>query len=1291
MTKNTLSMIARLSGQSNYDIWSIRIEAVLTEKGLLSTIKPDTIVTEELDQKGLAMIRLSLDDGPLLQVRQCKTAAETWTSLKNLYSPKGFSSEFLICKELFETDLESCNHSMEDFLNTVKRLTDELKAKKIVLPDQVILAWVLNNLTSDYDAFTTIITQSLRTDSTGINLENLFSSLIDEARRQKSKDSNSTALLVNSKKRKFTPNHDPRKKARVICSHCKKPGHRQEKCWILHPDLKPKTPSAETSANHVAENSDEEYSTEAMHVNVFNTVDSKVTDFLLDSACSKHIICDKSYFSKFTEKATMVNWGNASKLRSNGYGDVRIRFSDTKKEATLHDCLFVPEFGVNLISMATLDQKGFSSRFQNGKFVLKKGNTHVTTGHSRNGLYYLPICPLAESVFLSNEGSDSDYSKWHLRMGHLGSNSMSHLSKCTKGVTITAKRKANDLDPLFCEVCQKAKFTSTVNRKSKFQAEYFLHKVYADLCGPITPESLGGGRYILLVLDSFTKWAEITILSRKSQTFEAFVKIKARLEKNAKNKLAIFKSDNGTEFKNKQFTELFDSTGITQQFTAPYAHEQNGQVERPNRTLLNKIRALLFSANAPKNLWAEAAHAAVYLYDRTPHSSRSFITPYQKRYNAVPDLSSVRIWGSVAYTKSYSAKKLDEKCNKCVLVNYGENQYKLLDPETHRTFWSRDVTVLEKPYFSDQEDKSSLIANDIDLEDLFSESVKPTSTQPSGANVQVRVPSYTPDETPSQNDRAGTYRYEGQTIDELSDDELAYHTGTLDEPKTYKDALQSPKWEEWKKAMEKELFDLDTQNTWSLVDLPRDKTPLKGRWVFKLKRNSTGDIEKYKARWVIKGFLQQPGIDFDETFCNTARPESWRVLLAEASKRDWEIHQIDVKSAFPNADIDKEIYTIQPTGFERGTKVCRLNKALYGLKQSARQWYKFLKDILNKFGLVHSNADEGIFYKKDLIIVCHIDDLLIISPKLSSVEDFKKHISKSVEITDLGEAHFFLGIQISRDRAKHTMTLSQKKYLMEILSKFNKSSVHPVSTPAELGIRLEKNQSTAEPSAVTEYQKQIGSLMYLMTKTRPDIAFAVNCCARFMSNPDATHFRALERIWKYLVGTVDFSLVYNSSELRPNLSGFVDSDWGGDYTTRKSTTGYLFYYANAPVSWSSRLQKTVALSSCEAEYMALKEAIKEFVWLQSLFEEIESLRTCNTKILLTDNQSAIDLSKNPEYHARSKHIDIQYHYVREITQSGQVTLKYVPTKENIADVFTKPLSPAVFAKFQNSLVQLKGD
>jgi hypothetical protein len=1286
MSGKVLSLVTRLSGQANYDIWCIRMKAALTEKEVAATIKQNAVFTTAEDEKALSMIQLALDDGPLLQVRQCETAATVWASLENLYSPKGFSSEFLICKELFETNLEGCNNSMETFLNTIKRLTDELKAKKLQLPDQVVLAWVLNNLTADYDAFTAIITQSLRTDSSTIKLENLFASLIDESRRQRSKDTGSTALFTNgSKKRKFQPSKSNNKRPRYTCTHCQKTGHSHERCWELHPELKDKPKPSQSSANHVADNSDDESSTEVMHVNVF-TATTKISDFLLDSACSKHVICDRSYFSNFVEKSTTVNWGGASKITSPGFGDVKVFFSDTGKELTLHDCLFVPEFGVNLISMATLDKNGFSSLFQNQTLVLKKNQALITTGKCQNGLYYLPGVPSMTHAFHTGpktDNVDSEYLKWHLRLGHIGHGALTHLARTVPEVSWTNKRKSSEEDPFFCEVCQQAKFTSKINRVSKFKPEYFLHKVYADLCGPISPESMGGGKYILLVIDSFTKWAELAILAKKSQAYSSFVKIKIRLEKNSSHQLAIFKSDNGTEFKNSQFTDLCAKSGIIQQFSAPYAHEQNGQVERPNRTVLNKVRALLFTANAPKNYWAEAAQAVVYLYNRTPHAGLNFVTPFQKRFGTLPDLSSIRTWGSTAYTKVHNTKKLDPKCKKCILLNFGENQYKLYDPTTRHTFWSRDVRILEKPYFDKVSSDTNQLPTSVDFEDLFEDSKSLDSTnteQPSATSVT---------NTSTSTIRKSSYRYQGQSIDDLSDDELAFHTADYAEPRTYKDALSNSNWGDWKKAMEKELSDLTSQNTWTLADLPPGKVPLKGRWVFKLKKNLQGDIEKYKARWVIKGFLQQPGIDFDETFCNTARSESWRVLLAEAAKQNWEVHQIDVKSAFPNADIDKEIYTIQPTGFENGNKVCRLNKALYGLKQSARQWYIFLKRILNNFGLKHNNVDESIFYKEDLVIVCHIDDLLIMSSKLSHVQEFKKHIAKSVEITDLGEAHFFLGIQISRNRDNHTVTLSQTKYLKEILSKFNKDKLHAVSTPAELGIRLDKSETTADPSVVQDYQRQIGSLMYLMTKTRPDIAFAVSCCARFMSNPDATHFRALDRVWKYLVGTVDYSLVYTTSEHRLHLSGFVDSDWGGDYPTRKSTTGFIFFYANAPVSWSSKIQKTVALSSCEAEYMALKEAIKEFVWLSNLFDEINSLKTSNSKVLLTDNQSAIDLSKNPEYHARSKHIDIQYHYVREVVQNGQVTLKYVPTKENVADVFTKPLSPAIFNRFKDSLVLAK--
>jgi hypothetical protein len=365
----------------------------------------------------------------------------------------------------------------------------------------------------------------------------------------------------------------------------------------------------------VADNSDDESSTEVMQVNVFAAT-TKVSDFLLDSACSKHVICDRSYFSNFIENSTTVNWGSASKITSKGFGTVKIFFSDAGKEMSLQNCLFVPESGVNLISMATLDKSGFSSLFQNQTLVLKKDQTHISTGTCRNGLYYLPGVSSVTHAFYTGpptEALDSDYVRWHLRLGNIGHAAMTNLARTVSGVSWTNKHRLGDEDPFFCEVRQKAKFTSKVNRVSKFKPEYFLHKVYADLCGPISPESIGGGRYILLVIDSFTKWAEIAILAKKSHAYSASVKIKNQLEKNSSHQLAIFKSDNVSEFKNLQLTDLCTKSGIIRQFSAPYAHEQNGQVERPNRTILNKVRALLFSANASKTYWAEAVQAVVYL------------------------------------------------------------------------------------------------------------------------------------------------------------------------------------------------------------------------------------------------------------------------------------------------------------------------------------------------------------------------------------------------------------------------------------------------------------------------------------------------------------------------------------------------------------------------------------------------------------------------------------------------------------------------------------------------------
>lgn len=403
----------------------------------------------------------------------------------------------------------------------------------------------------------------------------------------------------------------------------------------------------------------------------------------------------------------------------------------------------------------------------------------------------------------------------------------------------------------------------------------------------------------------------------------------------------------------------------------------------------------------------------------------------------------------------------------------------------------------------------------------------------------------------------------------------------------------------------------------------------------------------------------------------------------------WNLYQYDVKNAFVHADIDKEIYVEQPTGFfdKQKTKVCKLYKALYGLKQSPRLWYKHLYTILKQLGFTTFPYDEAIFIHTTLhiFLICHVDDFIVTGPDNTEIEQVIQKLNKSLKIQYLGEINQFLGMEFKINKEQKSLSITQIKYLNKLKARFKKESLTPVSTPVELGVQLVKSTEQAKEEDTIRYQQQVGALLYLAINTRPDISYAVNRCARYMSNPNNTHFRALDRIWKYLNHYNTEGLFYDCNNI--NLIGYSDSDWGGDTITRKSTTGYIFLLGKGNViSWNSMLQKTVALSSCEAEYMALKEAIKENIYLKNMITYITNLLQMQymEPILLVDNQSAIKLAENPEFHKKSKHIDIIYHFIRQSIEEKKITIGYIPTKEQIADGFTKGLDNIKHKKLMNN-------
>lgn len=465
---------------------------------------------------------------------------------------------------------------------------------------------------------------------------------------------------------------------------------------------------------------------------------------------------------------------------------------------------------------------------------------------------------------------------------------------------------------------------------------------------------------------------------------------------------------------------------------------------------------------------------------------------------------------------------------------------------------------------------------------------------------------------------------------------------------------------------------------------PKDVKVLNCKWVFRLKRNQDGSINKYKARLVVRGDQQREGIDFDEVFAPVARMETIRIFLATSVAKKMYIHQLDVITAYVQGDLHEDIYMEQPKTFEklnRMASVCRLNKPLYGLKQAGREWYRKLNNYLIEIGFKNTETNPCVYVHSqqtcDTIILVYVDDLLIASTDLSNIRNVKIKLKEKFKMKDLGNVKDVLGMHIERQGDVGSIKINQRFYIESALKKFGMTECNPMDTPLELNVnaiiadsepKMNKDKLINEP-----YRELVGCLMYLANASRPDIAFAANVLSRFNQNPKEIHWKMAKRVLRYLKGTVDYGINYVSE--KNSIVAYSDSDWGGDTLDRKSNTGYVVCLAGGPISWTSKKQRTVALSTMEAEYMALSEVTKEIIYVRNLLNHIRYREVIkNATKVYCDNQSAIYLSKNSVFHARTKHIDIRHHFTREAQERGDITLSYVSTKIMVADVLTKSVT-----------------
>jgi hypothetical protein len=478
----------------------------------------------------------------------------------------------------------------------------------------------------------------------------------------------------------------------------------------------------------------------------------------------------------------------------------------------------------------------------------------------------------------------------------------------------------------------------------------------------------------------------------------------------------------------------------------------------------------------------------------------------------------------------------------------------------------------------------------------------------------------------------------------------------------------------WRAAMADEYKALVDNGTWRLVPRPPRANIITGKWVFKHKFHADGSLARHKARWVVQGFSQRYGIDYDETFSPVVKPATIRAVLSVAVSRSWPIHQLDVKNAFLHGHLHETVYCQQPPGFvdpAAPDHVCLLQKSLYGLKQAPRAWHQRFFGFVQQTGFTASISDTSLFVYKEganiAYLLLYVDDIILTASSTRLLRRITESLHSEFAMTDLGDLHHFLGISVTR--SSDGLFLSQRQYAADLLQRGGMAECHSTATPVDTHAKLSAADGAPVADA-TQYRSLAGALQYL-TLTHPDLAYAVQQVCLFMHDPREPHLALLKRVLRYVKGTLSTGFHIGTGTIT-SLTAYSDADWAGCLDSRRSTSGYCVFLGDNLVSWSSKRQTTVSRSSADAEYRAVAHAVAETCWLRQLLQELHAPISSAT-IVYCDNVSDVYMTANPVHHRHAKHIEIDIHFVREKVALGQVRVLHVPSSHQFADIMIKGL------------------
>lgn len=1278
----------KLNG-SNYRLWKFQLNAYMRARALTDNVEgkvpeetasnEDKALYERNEGKAMNAIIQSVDVERANLVLMCTTTKQMVDKLSSVYEKNSEIRVMTLYEEYFSLKMQD-GETIAGYVSKVNQLASEIEAQGEKLSDKLKMVRIISSLPQKFNNYKTVWYNTKETRTIDTMMSSLQLEEDNLSRMSNEECSTSDAAFVakstktNKKKLKPKINIDDLKK-KTKCHNCDQVGHWSREC-----------PKKKSSSNAKTENNDIAWCS-VVHANKNDNDESNF--WFADSGASSHMTYHREWFSDFRKlsEKRVVEIADEHCLDIVGTGTILIeaRVNNQWETRRLENVLYVPQIKRNLISTAVLTDKGMQVIIQaDGCKLIDKTGKVVAVGerYEMNQLkmdFRLLIKECANTAAVSLQ-------HWHRRLGHIN---IDTIKKMCKDNLVTGIDLSNS-DKFFCEDCQLGKMTRSVHKEGdkrpSNKGEYF----HADLCGPMEEIGVGNFKYFLLIKDEATSFRFVYLIKSKDEVFNCLNSFILLVHNMNGARIKYFRCDNGTEFINKRIKDLLAKNGIQIEYISPYTPEQNGLIERDNRTVQESARTMLIASGLHKSLWPEAVRTAAYLLNRSSSSTCTNSTPYEKWFDVKPSLGHVKIFGTECFVqipKQTGRKKWDPKAKKVNLVGYEPTikNFRLYDPSNHKIIISCDVK------FNEIESKTFMIA-DSDEEVNVNENIE-QDIQHSVEKVADNV-----------SEESDTSFYEDAVADKaiINDNQSAEpdqrnlrsnqryglrpavkaperliekgYSAVVTEPKTYDEAIQSPDAEKWKCAMDEEYSSLIQHRTWNLVEPPRNQKVIDNRWVFKVKQNTDGSVDRYKARLVVRGFTQQYGVDYEETFSPVVKFTSIRTILALAAVNKMQLKQFDIKTAFLCGDLSENVYMKQPIGYDDNSgRVCKLVKSLYGLKQASRCFNQKFTSFIHKFDLKTSVSDPCVFVRhkkgKTIIVAIYVDDGLVASNDTDEINSVLSHLQEQFEVKVM-EATCFLGLQIEK-LSNGSIHIHQEAYIKKILNRFNMAECKTVSTPIDCGQNL-GDFVNDEIDSTYPYREAVGSLMFLAIGTRPDISYAIGVVSRYLEHPSPAHVNAVKRIFKYIRGTVNMGIFYNSNDV-VDFVGYSDADYAGDNETRRSTSGYVFHIGSGVISWASTRQKSVSTSSTESEYIAACQAVKELVWIKQLVAELSSNQNIKAKFYM-DNQSAIRLVKNPVFHKRTKHIDVQYHFIREKFQEDQFELEYINTDEQVADILTKGMN-----------------